>query len=579
MSTVDRKKLLAKAKKVKDLDQLADEWGHKWSSEGLKREEKREELSRLLGKQTNEEDVQGRLFETPATGQRQSNPPLSGEVCLPLSRDEFLFMWEGGFLCHPAILVAMLRETASEIADSRYQGHPILDWEQLRQVPLDVRVFLNDESDSLTKDWRMPFSSVNRVEVAAEEVHELQLKLRQTHQGFKDEFAIVASSSSLSGMEWPVKKEWDIQGSPEFAHAKKIDSTMGAIAVAGYVERVLLVQQKFQVTVDEVGWLGAAVLNYPAWSVREGNKSAGGDMAEAFYELVKYVRDDVGLGQGVTPDVRNRLSEWSNGVDDFPGLWVEVSSSMPDEVSNAIATGMRRGLLKDVLHVHREVLSPWMKYVLLLWKHKGVRNRSSNARQSLLHSLFAFVNEELIKGDEAVLIAGYHGWHIGYMLCVSPPDSGHIEKYGGPEHWWKLRWPSDTLFKVSKRLLDSSIQEAPKHEERSIALKYPQVLNYNGNGMVFLGDFDVNALRQIADGDEKNCTRAIQFLRRFREMLRSINEMDNPSEDIGYEKADWSKEVRAIQDELLQNDSNGVGRDLLKGVTRWWNYSRKRPHD
>lgn len=576
MNTVERQRLLDKAKRVQDLELLAKQWGHKWSKSRLKREEKREELKFLLGKKTNESDSQRQLFESDGVGPEQMHPPATGEVCLPLSLDEFLFMWEGGFLCHPAILVAMLRESASEIADSRFRGHPDLEWEQLRQVPLDVRVFISDDSESLTEDWRMPFSAVNRVEVVAEEVSELRRKLNQTHQGFRDDFPIVASTASLSGIDWPMKREWVIRESPAFVDAKRLDSTLGAIAVAGYVERILLVEGHIQVAVDDVGWMGAALLNFPVWSGREENRStANGKVAAAFAEFVDYIRDDVGRGQSGVLDVRDRLSAWSHGEDDFPGLWVEVSSSISEEVSSAIAKRMRRGFVKEALEEYREVLSPWMKYVLLLWRHKGVRNRSSNARQSLMHSLFDFVNVGLIGGSEGVLIAGYHGWHIGYMLCVAPPNSGFIEKYGGPENWWKLRLPTNTLFGVSKRLLGEQFNEPPEHHVKSHALKYPHSLEYDGSGLVRLGDVDVNAFKQhVQDG-----AHGILFIRRFKQMLRFDKEMERGWKDSGGEKDDILNEISAVQTELLRDDDSGTGRELLRSITRWLSTSKRRSNE
>ena len=205
----DLRRLIADWKKD-DLVQFAKR--QRCSLKGCRNnEERRNKLLEFLGLAQSEQlPTQGNLFvEEPLS----SKVPPSKDtklVCLPLIVDEFLFMWEGGIMCHPAVMSEMAMETGVELQARAYHASQELAWDIVAQIPGEVRLFVSDAPEKLTVDWAASFESLVRIEVDSLGFkEELIRRIQQTHQRLDAELPIqVGNVSSVEPSEVQSQSNW-----------------------------------------------------------------------------------------------------------------------------------------------------------------------------------------------------------------------------------------------------------------------------------------------------------------------------------------------------------------------------------
>jgi hypothetical protein len=557
---------------IPELRELAKEKG--CSLQGLKRRPEIQEKLRkfCIPEKSYPTVVQTKIFVgEPARGDTAdgSGPRLA---CLPLSADEFLFMWEGGFICHPAVMSEMARETGVELEVRAYHASHELAWDIVAQLPGKVRLHLSDTPDKLTVDWATSFGSLVRIEVESLEFKdELIRRIQQTHQRFDAEL-VIQVGSFLSDQPSEVQHDptWSVLESIGFRRTKRIDSMIGAIAVSSYVERLMLVKGKLNSSITVLGWLGSAIFETDIWKVRLEKESGSGNV-EGLKCFAADAKDSMNLESEWQFDIRDELSAWRNGEDDFPVLWSRFASGLSQKVGEAIATDMRRGLIRDVMLEYSRCLTPWMIYVLLLWKHKGIRNRSSNASQSLLHTVVEFVDEGIVSGQDAVVIAAYHGWHLGYQLCMASPVDW-VAVYGGQSHWWSLRLPPKALKAISSTLIEKGEFPSERPSPDIVHLTGGLTLVLDIRGVARIEDTYVAELRRISktkssgwDGFHTLLLWMPNALKSLKDRQQEVNSSLNENE--------IDELLREVASELESDDAGGSKRRLIKMLLDGWNSS------
>lgn len=552
---------------MKELQELAKQKGCSLKGARRKLEIQERLLEFCFPKLHAPTEVQTELFSEERTSGNTANMSKPNLVCLPLLTDEFLFMWEGGLICHPAVMSEMARETGVELEARIYHSTPELAWEKVAQIPGEVRLYLSNAPQRLTVDLAASFQSLVRIEVDSLGFkEELIRRIKQTHQRLDNELNIqVGSSLSTEPLKVQTDSTWSVLESEGFIRMKRMDSIIGAIAVSSYVERLMLVEGKLNTSIMDLGWLGSAVFQTDIWRTRLEKESGNVEKLRSFADAAIAHSE---LECEWQLDIRDELSAWRNGEDDFPLLWSKFAHALPKEVSEAIAKDMRRGLIRDVMLGYSGHLTPWLIYVLLLWKHKGIRNRSSNASQSLLHTLIDFSGEGVVSGQDAVIIAAHHGWHMGYQLCMaSPVDWTSV--YGGPSHWWSLKLSSKALARISSALINKKELIAEKESPNRLSLNGGLILAIHETGVVRRKDSDIEELVRVCKTESKGWNGVLALLPSLLHALKSLRESDQKGNlSLGVKEID--ELTSAVASELESDDKHCSKRRLVKMILAGW---------
>ena len=564
----DLRRLIADWKKD-DLVQFAKR--QRCSLKGCRNnEERRNKLLEFLGLAQSEQlPTQGNLFvEEPLS----SKVPPSKDtklVCLPLIVDEFLFMWEGGIMCHPAVMSEMAMETGVELQARAYHASQELAWDIVAQIPGEVRLFVSDAPEKLTVDWAASFESLVRIEVDSLGFkEELIRRIQQTHQRLDAELPIqVGNVSSVEPSEVQSQSNWRVRESKGFTRMKRIDSMIGAIAVSGYVERLMLVQGKLNSSISDLGWLGSAIFQTDMWKKRLEKETDKGTV-EGLRSFAENANDYLNVQDEWQFDIRDTLSVWRNGEDDFPALWSRYTSEVPEEIRVSIEKDMRRGLIRDVMIDHANNLTPWLMYIALLWKHKGIRNRSSNASQSLMHTLIAFADEGIVSGQKAVMIAAYHGWHMGYQLCTASPVDW-TSMFGGTSDWWSLRLSSKSLAAISSALIKNSELSLKSQPQGYLALRGGLSLVLDANGVARIQDADITEFNRMCQTESSSVQEIHALLPGLLGALKSLTGKQRDERALLGPK-ELEKFMRDMASELESDDEYGSKRRLVKLILAGW---------
>ena len=527
--------------------------------------------------QSEQSHTQGDLFvEEPLS----SNIPPSKEaklVCLPLIVDEFLFMWEGGFMCHPAVMSEIAMETGVELEARAYHASQELAWDIVAQIPGEVRLFVSDAPEKLTVDWAASFESLVRIEVdSLGSKEELIRRIQQTHQRLDTELPIqVGNVSSVEPPEVQSQSIWSVRESRGFTRMKRIDSMIGAIAVSGYVERLMLVQGNLKSSISDLGWMGSAIFQTDIWKKRLEREIDKGTL-DGLRSFAENANDYLNFKDEWQFDIRDTLSDWRNGEDEFPALWSRYTPELPEEIRVSIEKDMRRGLIRDVMKDHANDLTPWLMYIALLWKHKAIRNRSSNASQSLLHTLIDFADEGIVSGQKAVMIAAYHGWHMGYQLCTASPVDW-TAKHGGSSDWWSLKLSSKSLAAISSALIKHSKLSLKSQPQRYIALRGGSSLALHTNGVVRIEDADITEFNRMCQAESSIRQEIHALLPGLLGALKSLTGKERDERAVLGPK-ELEKFMRDMASELESDDEYGSKRRLVKMILAGW-YSTNHRQD
>ncbi|MDC3198279.1 SAP domain-containing protein [bacterium] len=552
---------------VKELRILAKQKGCPLNGLSLKAEIQ-EKLLEFLQTETASvpSSAQIKLFSEESTPCETPLRTTSKLACLPLLVDEFLYMWEGGFICHPAVMSEMARETGVELETRAYHASPELLWDIVAQIPGDVRLHLDEPSSMLTSGWAASFQSLVRIEVdTSERKEELIRLIKQTHQRFDSELFIeVGSVPSSDPLVVESDAEWTVLKSNGFNRMKKIDSAIGAIAVSSYVERLMLVQRRLNSSIPQLGWLGSAIFETDIWRQRLTKEFDTGSVEHLRF-FAEGAKNCINLECEWKFDIRDELSAWRNGEDNFPALWSRFALDLSEEVRNAIEKDMCRGLIRDVMIEHGGHLTPWLIYILLLWKHKGIRNRSSNASQSLLHTLIDFVDGDIVNGQTAVTIGAYHGWHMGYQLCMASPVNW-TRVYGGNSYWWSLKLSSKALAPIASALINQSEFRSENQGQWRIPLSGECSLVLQANGVVRMVDVDISELRHICQTESSDLAGIRAFLPLLPGALESMTK--NGGYSLGEKKLE--ELIRDVASALKSDDERGSKRRFVKMLLAGW---------
>lgn len=513
--------------------------------------------------------AQTKLFSVESTPCETPLRTTSKLACLPLLVDEFLFMWEGGFICHPAVMSEIAMETGAELEARAYHARQELAWNIVAQIPGEVRLFVSDAPEKLTVDWAASFASLVRIEVDSLGFkEELIRRIQQTHQRLDAELPIqVGNVSSVEPPEVQSQSTWSVHESTGFTRMKRIDSMIGAIAVSGYVERLMLVKRKLNSSISDLGWMGSAIFQTDMWKKRLEKETDKGTM-DGLRRFAENANDYLKVQDEWQFDIRDTLSVWRNGEDDFPALWSRYTLELPEEIRVSIEKDMRRGLIRDVMIDHANDLTPWLMYIALLWKHKGIRNRSSNASQSLLHTLIDFADEGIVSGQEAVTIAAYHGWHMGYQLCTaSPVDWTSV--FGGTSDWWSLRLSSKSLAAISSALIKNSELSLKSQPQVYLALRGGLSLVFDANDVARIHDADIAEFNRMCQTESSSMQEIHALLPGLLGALKSLTGKQRDERALLGPK-ELEKFMRDMASELESDDEYGSKRRLVKMILAGW---------
>jgi hypothetical protein len=559
--------------RISQLKELADEIGCSLNG-AKKREDMRKRLWEFSFPGTPfPTSTQPMLFSEEHAPAKTHGSDARKLVCLPLIVDEFLFMWEGGFICHPAVMSEMARETGVELEARAYHDSQELPWDIVAQIPGEVRLYVSDAPEKLTVDWAASFRLLVRIEVdSLESKEELIRRIQQTHQRLDAELQIQVgnvSSTDLSKVQPNLK--WSVLESKGFIRMKRIDSMIGAIAVSSYVERLMLVQRKLNSSIRDLGWLGSAIFQTEIWKKRLMQESDNANV-EGLRGFAENANNYLNFKYEWQFDIRDTLSAWRLGEDDFPALWSRFALELPEEIRASIERDMRRGLIRDVMINYANNLTPWLIYIALLWKHKGIRNRSSNASQSLLHTLIDFAADGIVSGQNAVTIAAYHGWHVGYQLCTaSPVDWAGV--YGGASNWWSLKLSSNALAAISSALIQDCELSHKNRSQECVPLSGGFSLVFHSNGVARIEDTDVTELYRICQTESTGRKKFHALLPGLLGGLKSLP--GRPREGSAFlGQNELEIFIRDVAAEMESDDEHGSKRLLVKVLLAGWNSTK-----
>ena len=453
------------------------------------------------------QDPPPELFNADDIDFSQNEERTSDEVFVPLSFGEIIFMWELGFVCHPVVLKELLEDVGGITITGPLMEAPSCDWSALRAIQSDARLYFSTQSSRFSRDWIVPWDEVRIVVKDETGLTELLRQLSMTHQRFDQRWIFEAEVVDFSQEEVPTSPQAEnfIESFPSEAKVdhSNLDAALGALAMLRHFERYLLVNSReFHSTTLHGGWLGAAILDSEPWRRRMDSKPAknGDDPYCAWLqEVSKNVLKCISEHRRVNWDFRDDLRAIEDSEKTLQSLLSFLAKEITPVVENELIALIKRRRFNDALCLPEvKSLDSIAKYALLLCKHRQIRVRSSNARQSLYNDVFELLDRKILSQFEAKKIMFYHGWNVGYQLCVANPSASLIDQFGADESWWSIKMPIPISSDLLRGLLGKGQKAESRYHSNALMPEWDfQACEADGYGVVRSTNPYEKELRQI----------------------------------------------------------------------------------
>jgi hypothetical protein len=404
------------------------------------------ELENIENPLTSEDDVEVNssiepeniepILELRESQEAYVNEYSNGRLLLPTSVNEFTHFWERGYLCHPAVLMELVKQSHGSYDACSIFQFECIDLGEVYHVNFELLLEFESEKGEdaiVTANWICPFKLVKRVIVNnIDERNKIIRFLNATSRGISKNLEITVESfdsiynknqnSNLTISENANKPSGDI-----IEQFKKLDSYLGAIAMSSFIERKTFVNRgQSDEGISFFGYLAGDVLKQEIEIVEKKGKE------DVFGYIKKRIREDIHL-LDIPTSSDNSIQYCHKMFDLLKNRKDELilesalahnesnSGRFPEKSLVEIKLCAAKRRWRDAIQqIPSNPRDPFLIFSLIKGNFVNLDVPASADRQSFMLTLDKYVSEGLITQDEMVLQGYLLGLYISYPLLWRP---------------------------------------------------------------------------------------------------------------------------------------------------------------
>jgi hypothetical protein len=355
-----------------------------------------------------------------------------GRLLLPVNIDEFAHFWERSYICHPAVLLALVSESHASYEPSAISFFDDIDLEAVYNLHFEILIEFQSEEGfdkNVTWNWICPFIYVKRLIVNNLNAKDSLMRfLNATSRGFTKEIDIGIENFNLiyksnQDANLTVSENTRKPSEEIVNQIKKLDSYFGGFAISSFIERKCFLESgKISENLSFFGKLAGGALNLKSEFEEDESKS-----------ILNYFKNSI-CDEINSPDnvsYPNKISLYFREMFD-----IIRSRNDAQLFEYTISQNIGRLTVQEITEIKLQVKNrkwrdaiqqrpsngrdPFLLFCLVKGNFINLGVPASADRQSFILSLQKYFADGLITQDEMVLMGYFLGMYISYPLLWKP---------------------------------------------------------------------------------------------------------------------------------------------------------------